>query len=370
MWAALALSVAVHVLWSLWPAADLSAPPAPTLTATLKEMPPPPPPPPPAAAPEPPPKPMPQPRAPATRRTPTIAAHAPSSIAVPPPIDSPPIDAPGSAASAAQDGSADTGQGSAAAETTEAPAAPPIALPPRVDLAYKVYLGKQGFMIGDATYRFEHDGDRYRISTVGQARGLAALIVHGTGTVESRGIITPTGLRPIEFAIQRGSAERREIAYFDWDGQTVSLNNGETAELTAPAFDPLTILWQPYFSPPTGQRELTFSIATTRKVLRYTLTREADEALAWQQGDVQTERWRRRSDDGKTEAWFWLAPSLHYIPVKMRVTHTSRGTLEARLESIRVDEDYAGFHEDPAGPTPPPPPRSQPRSPFNDMTGS
>ena len=199
---------------------------------------------------------------------------------------------------------------------------------------------------------------------------LAALIVHGTGTVESRGIITPTGLKPIEFAIQRGSAERREIAYFDWDGQTVTLNNGETADFTAPAFDPLTILWQPYFSPPTGQREITFSIATTRKVVRYTLTREADETLTWPQGDVQTERWRRRSDDGMTEAWFWLAPSLHYIPVKMRVTHTSRGTLEARLESIRVDEDYAGFHEDPAGSTPPPPPRSQPRNPFNDMTGS
>src|SRR6185437_8591103 len=50
-----------------------------------------------------------------------------------------------------------------------------VSLPPRVDLAYRVFLGTRGFMIGDATYRFEHDGNRYRISTVGEARGLAAL---------------------------------------------------------------------------------------------------------------------------------------------------------------------------------------------------
>src|SRR5438105_10181034 len=54
-------------------------------------------------------------------------------------------------------------------------------LPPRLDLAYKVYLGTQGFLIGDATYRFEHEGGTYRIATVAQARGLAALVVHGRG---------------------------------------------------------------------------------------------------------------------------------------------------------------------------------------------
>ncbi|MGE5668537.1 MAG: DUF3108 domain-containing protein [Betaproteobacteria bacterium] len=362
------LSITLHALWSLWPAGNPPLPEAPALTATLKEMPPPPT----VLAPKPPPaRPVPQRPVPAPRHTPTIESRAPSSVTAPPPDDSAAADAQGTAPSAAQEGSTDSGAGTGVAEGAEAPATPPVALPPRVDLAYKVYLGTQGFMIGDATYRFEHDGDRYRIFTVGQARGLAALIVHGTGIVESRGLITPTGLKPIEFAIQRGSAERREIAYFDWDGQTVSLNDGETADLTAPAFDPLTILWQPYFSPPKeGTREMTFSIATTRKVTRYTLSREADERLPWAQGEIRTERWRRRSEDGKTEAWFWLAPSLHYIPVKMRVTRTSRGTLEARLDSIRVDEDYAGFHEDPAGAVPPAPPLVQPRSPFNDMTGS
>ncbi len=51
------------------------------------------------------------------------------------------------------------------------------------------------------------------------------------------------------------------------------------------------------------------------------------------------------SDDGNLHATIWLAPSLRYVPVKMRVTGSYRGlleaTLEATLDSIRVDETLA-----------------------------
>jgi hypothetical protein len=72
--------------------------------------------------------------------------------------------------------------------------------------------------------------------------------------------------------------------------------------------------------------------------VRYTLTREATETIIWPHGEVAAERWHRRSEDGRTDAYIWIAPALHYIPVKMRITGTNRGTLEALLDSIRVDE--------------------------------
>ena len=74
---------------------------------------------------------------------------------------------------------------------------------------------------------------------------------------------------------------------------------------------------------------------------RYTVTREETETIEWTQGTIDAERWHRRSDDGKTDAYVWLAPSLHYIPVKMRVVNTDRGTIEVLLDSIRVDEAKA-----------------------------
>lgn len=332
---ALVLSVLLHVAWTFWPVERPSDEDSTVLQATLTEMPPPPVP-----------RAEPTPVTPAkTQAPPKITRkRAPSRTVRSAPAVA--IDVPAPVAEESQGTSADATPAPAIADTptiaapTENTASEQpriVELPPRVDLAYKVFLGTEGFMIGDATYRFEHEGDRYRISTVGQARGLAALIIRGTGKIESRGRITEHGLRPYEFAIERGSADRREVAYFDWDAGNVVLHDGARAQLEAPAFDPLTILWQPYFSP-LGKGDQTFTLATTRRVTRYTLTLEAEETIAWPRGTIATERWHRRSDDGNTDAWFWLAPSMHYIPIKMRVTRTSRGTLEVLLDSIHVDD--------------------------------
>ena len=228
-----------------------------------------------------------------------------------------------------------------AAETSPSvPEPPPKALPRRVDLVYKAFLGTQGFLIGEATYRFEHGGNEYQITTVGEAKGLAALFLRGQGRLESRGFITATGLRPHEFAVERGSKDRRETAVFDWETGIVTLFEQKTEAIEASTFDPLTLMWQAYFSPPSGDTQ-DISIATTRRVAHYTLIREGEEKIAWPQGEILTERWRRKSEDGNVDATIWLAPALRYVPVKMRVTSTRLGTIEALLDSIRVDEPLA-----------------------------
>jgi hypothetical protein len=327
LWVALLLSIAVHAVWSLWPAEPPASEKEVVLSATLTEMPAPPPPAAVAAAPTP--KPKPRLRRPA------------------PPAPAPPADARAAAA-------ADEAQSAAplAGPATDAPLPEmsttplvealsggpgPDTLPPRLDLAYKVFLGTQGFLIGEATYRFEHDGRRYRISTVAQARGLAALFVRGRGKVESRGTITPAGLQPEEFAVERGSSDRREVARFDWLAGIVRLHDDKEAALEFPAFDPMTLMWQAYFTPPeTPQQAL--NVVTTRRVYAYTIEREAIEKVAWAKGEIVAERWHRRSNDGRVEAWFWIAPDMHYALVKMRVSATARGTLEAVLDAIRVEE--------------------------------
>ena len=110
---------------------------------------------------------------------------------------------------------------------------PPKTLPRRIDLVYKAFLGTQGFLVGEAVYRFEHSGNEYHIVTIGEAKGLAALFLRGQGKLESRGLITATGLRPYEFAVERGSRERRETAIFDWETGIVTLHEDKTAPLEA-----------------------------------------------------------------------------------------------------------------------------------------
>jgi hypothetical protein len=71
---------------------------------------------------------------------------------------------------------------------------------------------------------------------------------------------------------------------------------------------------------------------------------------------VLTQRWHEVSDDGKGEGWFWLAPSMHFIPIKMRVARTKRGTLEAVLHAIRTDANGVTISDDEI--------RAQDNSPF------
>lgn len=333
---ALGLSLALHAALSLWPGELETTPETLPLQASIVEMPPPPVPAAPAAA-----KPKPKPQRP-TARTPHVE---------PPP-------APGAQEIAAKPAEPElleptpdaiaTGPQPATEVVAEAqvapPEQPPKTLPRRVDLVYKAFLGTQGFLVGEAVYRFEHAGGEYHIVTVGEAKGLAALFLRGQGKLESRGLITSTGLRPYEFAVERGSSERREKAVFDWEVGIITLNDATTAPIELATFDPMSLMWQAYFTPPVDDvQEIT--VATTRRVGRHTLTREGDETIEWAQGAIATERWRRMSDDGNTATTVWLAPSLRYVPVKMRVVTNYKSllgaTLEAKLDSIRVDEPLA-----------------------------
>ena len=148
------------------------------------------------------------------------------------------------------------------------PEEPAKTLPRRVDLVYKAFLGTQGFLIGEAVYRFEHTGHEYHIMTIGEAKGLAALFLRGQGKLESRGLITATGLRPYEFAVERGSSERRETAVFDWETGMVTLHEQKTESLELSTFDPLSLMWQAYFTPPVDDVQ-DVSVATTRRVGHY-----------------------------------------------------------------------------------------------------
>ena len=333
---ALALSVALHAAMSLWPGELDTTPDTLPLQASIVEMPPPPVPAAPVAA-----KPKPKPQRP-TARTPHFEpppAPSAEAIAAKPPEPELLEPTPDAIASGPQPAT----EVVAEAKITP-PEQPPKTLPRRVDLVYKAFLGTQGFLVGEAVYRFEHAGGEYHIVTIGEAKGLASLFLRGQGKLESRGLITATGLRPYEFVVERGSTERREKATFDWEVGVVTLNDATTAPIELATFDPMSLMWQAYFTPPVEDvQEIT--VATTRRVGRHTLTREGDETIEWAQGDIVTERWRRMSDDGNTATTVWLAPSLRYVPVKMRVVTNYKSllgaTLEAKLDSIRVDEPLA-----------------------------
>jgi len=324
---ALVASLLVHLALTQWPIRPPDEVEFTPLSATITELPPPP-----VATAEPA-APKPKHR----RRSPVATAPVVAAPAEPEPapvaeaaIDSPPGEV-------AAPPALDEPVAAAAAE----PQAPPKQLPPRVDLAYRAFLGTQGFLIGEAVYRLDHTANEYKISTVAEARGLAALFFHGQGRATSQGTITAAGLQPSSFSIARTgtSNDRREAATFDWETGMVLLNDDKSAPLELPTFDPLVVLWQFYFAPP-EQDEMQFNIATTRRVYHYGFRRDGAETITLPFGDVETQVWKRYSGDGQLDAQVWMAPSLHFVAVKVRLSN-ARATVEFLLDSIRVDETVA-----------------------------
>jgi hypothetical protein len=325
---AFAASLLLHLAITQWDIRFSDSTEAlPPLTATITELPPPPAPAP-AARPTPRPKPKRNVRVAAAPAAPVAAqaepaveqaTAAPQDEAPEPPPAAAPLDEPVAAA-------------------TELPALPKQ-LPPRIDLTYRGFLGTRGFFIGDAVYRLEHSANQYKISTVGEARGLAALFFRGQGKATSEGAITASGLQPNTYSIERTHNYRRESATFDWESGMVILNDDKALPLELPTFDPLAVIWQFYFAPP-GQEDAEFNIATTRKIYHYVFHRVGNETVTLPFGDVDAQIWERQAGDGGLEAQIWLAPSLHYVAVKVRLSN-DRATVEALLDSIHVDETIA-----------------------------
>src|SRR5450631_239279 len=326
---ALVISLLVHVALTQWPvnvADDSEA--SPPLAVAITELPPPPAPVAQPVAPKPRPK----------RAAPVASAAVPSAAVVPEPAPEP-VAAVEPEPVAPEPVAAPLDEPAVAAAPE--PALPVKQLPPRVDLAYSAFLGTHGFLIGQAVYRLDHAGHDYTISTVAEARGLASLFFPGQGRATSVGTITPTGLQPTSFSIARTgtSKDRTESAIFDWQAGMVLLNEDKSAPLELPTFDPLVVLWQFYFAPPETD-EMQFNIATTRKVYHYGFRRDGAETVALPFGDVETQIWKRQNGDGAIDAQVWLAPSLHFVAVKVRLSN-ARATVELLLDSIRVDETVA-----------------------------
>jgi hypothetical protein len=225
------------------------------------------------------------------------------------------------------------------AAAKEPPPSPAHPIPPRLELVYRGFLGTQGFFVGDAVYRLEHQGGRYTISTVAQARGLFAIFIRGEGHLSSTGTITADGLQPDIYTAERTSDGRHEAAMFDWISGKVFLNDQKTAPLIPPTFDPLAVLWQFYFVPP-EENETDFNVATTRRVYHAHFRRVGTEIITLPFAEVEAEVWERDPGDGNITARVWLAPSLHHVMVKMRLSN-GRITGEALLDSIRVDDTVA-----------------------------
>ncbi|MCZ8093264.1 MAG: DUF3108 domain-containing protein [Acidovorax sp.] len=212
-------------------------------------------------------------------------------------------------------------------------AAPPVRLPAPVKLAFDVAGQAKKFDYqARAELVWQHDGARY------EARQEISAFLVGSRTQRSTGMVTPQGLQPERFG-DRNRSER--AAHFDYARGRVTFSaNTPEAAVGPGAQDRLSVFIQlagllaatpERFVPGT---QLTLTTVSATSADRWTFTVEAPETLTLPAGTLPTlklQRLPRRDYDQKAE--LWLAPSMGYLPVRIKITQANGDFADLRLRA-------------------------------------
>ncbi|MGE8319380.1 MAG: DUF3108 domain-containing protein [Comamonas sp.] len=331
----------------------------------------------PAAAPVPRPVPAPRPKPPRppqvpppTEPQPATASPAPASAAtIGPAIRKEPpgaslddllggADAPADAATPPQGSAPAPEPDSAATEAPAPPPAPPAAespgdaapigigsagytgalpaaqVPPPLELKFEAKGSAKRFNYSaSASLQWKTDGKQY------QARQEVSAFLIGSRAQTSTGRIDLNGLVPQRFGDQ---ARRERVAQFDAGPGRVAFSNGNPDSAVTPGVqDRLSIFIQlaamfaaaPERYPP--GTAISINIVSASRASVWTLVVDGPETLDLPAGRRETIRLTRQPQPGDDQkAQLWLAPDLHYLPVRIHLSQPDGDFADLSLQSV------------------------------------
>jgi hypothetical protein len=237
--------------------------------------------------------------APAVLAAATVAELPP---VAPPPVEEPPLAVP-------------------PAPTIAEPVAPVPArtsLPGKGRVRYVISRGERGFVIGQAVHSWDHDGLTYRLKSLTETIGIAAVFKPVQVFQSSEGEITDAGLRPREFRHERAAGI--DTASFDWVRRLVTYAGRQDA-LGDGTQDFLSMYYQlVLLAPRSGVVEM--PIATGRKLANFRFEVLGEETLSFPAGERRTVRIKTRSGNDIIEIWLLVgeAEQSRSMPLRIRVT--------------------------------------------------
>lgn len=217
---------------------------------------------------------------------------------------------------------------------TAHPLIPLNRLPRRATLEYRA---RYGLAAGKQTLLWVNEGERYTLTSVATASGLASLVFSGKMVQTSRGRLTDTGLQPEAFWDQRGS--KRSLARFDHAAHTIVIE-GHRGVRTLPLPDDLqdaqSLLFQIALTGPPAT-ESAYAVFNGKKVRTYRYRVTGEETLDTPLGTLRAVRIVRVTDVGAERFEVWLAVDRYYLPLKL-ATEISGYDAELTLQKMLIED--------------------------------
>jgi hypothetical protein len=125
-------------------------------------------------------------------------------------------------------------------------------VPSRIEMKYKVSVAS--IKIGEGLDVFEHDDKTYSVVSESKTTGLAAVVYGLLVRRESKGAVTPAGLRPESFVEMRNGHVKRSANRLGAGGGVADGDHKQTMPLPPNTWDATSFAWN---SPSPGRTERT-----------------------------------------------------------------------------------------------------------------
>lgn len=210
--------------------------------------------------------------------------------------------------------------------------------PAQMNVVYDLY--RNGIKLGQVTDTFTRNGTRYTLTSETRATGPLKMLWPGNIRLESTGVVTPQGLRPLRFRHARSDAPHKlATARLDWKQRSITYEyKGATRRvggLQPGAQDQLSQLYQFMFVP-SLPGDYSLQVVSGRDLNDYHYVRSEGGAIQTPVGALATQRFQRITQKPDEKAiTVWVAPARNNLPVQIRVSEDGV-TVEQRLVRASV----------------------------------
>ena len=210
--------------------------------------------------------------------------------------------------------------------------------PSQMSVVYDLY--RNGIRLGQVNDTFTRSGSRYTLVSETRATGPLKMLWPGNIRLESTGVVTAQGLRPLQFQHARSDAPNKlATARLDWQQHSIAYQymgrSWQVDGLQDGAQDQLSQVYQFMFV-----RRLpgdySVQVVGGRSANDFHYVRSDGGAIETPLGAIATQRFERITQKPDEKAIsVWVAPARNNLPVQIRVSEDGV-TVEQRLVRASV----------------------------------